>query len=403
MCVSLQIESTTEKTHEFTNIDREELPAVQMYVKGYLEARAAQQLKAAARKEKKIKVEHAVVLDGDSPDPVVDLMNASDGQHAAMVESAARDLYDSDSSDESDEDYDPDASGSEKARRRGRKHRRGDDDEEDGDSDGSEDSDDSDADSDDSDDDDSDDSGSDASGSDAESDRVACRKASPVKAKNAANKSSPAKKAKRDEPVEVTKVKKAPAKAPGSAAPRPRPVPGQPMVRPASAVTPSQAGSAGKVTAGAPKEGRKGGAPVKREAGSAKPRPGASAGAAVKVEKNAMEVVSLDCDAPVVVKVKAEPMEVVDLRVDDTPSAVQVKQEQRAAEVTGKSPVRSPTRATKSVAMEKSAAPVPAVVPVAAPAVKRTIMDMFAAQKKPASAPVPAAAAPEKVSDLTVV
>ena len=33
--------ASDEKAYEFTNIDREELPALQKYVKGYLEARAA--------------------------------------------------------------------------------------------------------------------------------------------------------------------------------------------------------------------------------------------------------------------------------------------------------------------------------------------------------------------------
>ena len=40
--VDLIIETASDdKAHEFTNIDREELPALQKYVKGYLEARAA--------------------------------------------------------------------------------------------------------------------------------------------------------------------------------------------------------------------------------------------------------------------------------------------------------------------------------------------------------------------------
>jgi hypothetical protein len=47
-----------EKTHEFTNIDREELPAIQIYVKGYLEARQKAEALAAARNQ--VKVESGV-------------------------------------------------------------------------------------------------------------------------------------------------------------------------------------------------------------------------------------------------------------------------------------------------------------------------------------------------------
>ena len=43
--------ASDDKAHEFTNIDREELPALQKYVKGYLEARAAAAAAAAGGDE----------------------------------------------------------------------------------------------------------------------------------------------------------------------------------------------------------------------------------------------------------------------------------------------------------------------------------------------------------------
>ena len=61
-----QIETADEKSYEFTNIDREELPALQMYIKGYLEVRAAKQ-QARAQKEAKLalKANKASVIDLD--------------------------------------------------------------------------------------------------------------------------------------------------------------------------------------------------------------------------------------------------------------------------------------------------------------------------------------------------
>lgn len=74
--VDLKIETSDDKEYEFVNIEREELPALQNYVKGYLEARA----KEEAEKKR---------LNGESGD-----------------------AQDDDSDDEDDDDFDPDASDS---------------------------------------------------------------------------------------------------------------------------------------------------------------------------------------------------------------------------------------------------------------------------------------------------
>ena len=49
--VDLVIETADGKSHEFTNIERDELPAIQVYVKGYLEARKKQEEKEKSRKQ----------------------------------------------------------------------------------------------------------------------------------------------------------------------------------------------------------------------------------------------------------------------------------------------------------------------------------------------------------------
>ena len=49
--VDLVIETADGKSHEFTNIERDELPAIQIYVKGYLEARKKQEEKEKAKKQ----------------------------------------------------------------------------------------------------------------------------------------------------------------------------------------------------------------------------------------------------------------------------------------------------------------------------------------------------------------
>jgi hypothetical protein len=50
--VDLEIETLDGKTYEFTNIDREELPSIQIYVKGYLEARQRAETLALKNKAK---------------------------------------------------------------------------------------------------------------------------------------------------------------------------------------------------------------------------------------------------------------------------------------------------------------------------------------------------------------
>lgn len=78
--VDLKIETADDKVHEFVNIEREELPALQAYVKGYLETRAKE---AELRRKEEKKKEGGVDGAGDDDD---------------------------DDDSEDDEDFDPDAS-----------------------------------------------------------------------------------------------------------------------------------------------------------------------------------------------------------------------------------------------------------------------------------------------------
>jgi hypothetical protein len=78
--VDLKIELADDSEYEFTNIERDELPALQNYVKGYLEMR-----KAIEEEEKRLKRERGEVVEEE----------------------------DNDDSDEDDDDFDPDASDSE--------------------------------------------------------------------------------------------------------------------------------------------------------------------------------------------------------------------------------------------------------------------------------------------------
>jgi hypothetical protein len=100
--------------HEFTNIDRDELPALQVYVKGYLDDRAAREKAAAAaaaaaasrqrvKSEGGIKEEDVVLMDEDD-DGAVGIPQKQEGHSGDAC-------ADSDS-DEDDDDYDPDASDS---------------------------------------------------------------------------------------------------------------------------------------------------------------------------------------------------------------------------------------------------------------------------------------------------
>ena len=79
--VDLKIETADDKVHEFVNIEREELPALQAYVKGYLETRA-KEAEARRKEDKKKEGAGGGGADGD----------------------------DDDSDSEDDEDFDPDAS-----------------------------------------------------------------------------------------------------------------------------------------------------------------------------------------------------------------------------------------------------------------------------------------------------
>jgi len=75
--VDLKIETADDKEYEFVNIEREELPALQNYVKGYLEARAKEEA------ERKLKIKK---------------------------EAGGAEEDEDDSDDEEDDDFDPDAS-----------------------------------------------------------------------------------------------------------------------------------------------------------------------------------------------------------------------------------------------------------------------------------------------------
>jgi hypothetical protein len=80
MIFSKQIETTDDKTLEFGNIDREELPAIQGYIRGYLEVRRKKQ------QEKK----------------------SANGLHGQNI--PAPDHGDEDDDDDDDDDYDPNKS-----------------------------------------------------------------------------------------------------------------------------------------------------------------------------------------------------------------------------------------------------------------------------------------------------
>lgn len=368
-----------------------------MYVKGYLEARALkQQLLAARSKPKKVKAELVTV---DMTSDVTDLCEEASP--------AGEDLEDSDS-DEDDDDYDPDASDSEDGSGRGRKKRvrRGneDDDEGEGDCDGSGDSSGSDYDTDASSDDNSGDSNGESS--DAESDAGSAvsrsigsdakRGSVPVAAKKTAGVAQP-KKAASNKTTAANKTTKPAADAKkgtevstkhSSAGPsKVVRKPGEKVERFASAATTATVvAPAVKVESGvvnltqdedvvlkphgaAPvKEGRKSSQPQKKVASVKREPPGAVAATHTAGEGEVIvpEVDSLE-GAGSKAAVKSEPIVVVDMSND----VVQVKHE----------PV------------VKSASPVAPSV-----GVKRTIMDMFAMQKKKTASTAGAASSAESTT-----
>jgi hypothetical protein len=407
-----QIESTEDKTYEFTNIDRDELPALQLYVKGYLEARAAKQQRR------------------QSSSGVIDIASSGggaaqegDGSEEESQVHAARDLYETDSSDDDDDDYDPNASDSEgdrKGRRRSGGSRREESEGSDADSGSSSGSDD----------DDDDDSDSDHGGS---APSAACsgdeevRQATPTKPKPKATpkaRKPAAQKLKVNrEGVSLTKTRGTPTKARGTptkaretptkargtptksgakvgaqrAKPKAKPKPGQPVARVLPNIPPVTAATEGLVkaeagAAGAPKEGRKS-VPVKREQGD---RPSDPHPAQRPWKHEVMDVTGDPVSLPAAVKqervsVKQEPVEVVDL--EGFKPAVHVKQERSAVDLTTaplKPPVTVKREPTAVDLTSSSSAP-------ASTGVKRTIMDMFAPLKKKAVIEVGG----DDVADLT--
>jgi hypothetical protein len=396
-----QIESTEDKTYEFTNIDRDELPALQLYVKGYLEARAAKQQR---RQSSSGVIDIASSGDGAAQE--------GDGSDEESQVHAARDLYATDSSDDDDDDYDPNASdsdGDRKGRRRSGGSRREESEGSDagsGSSSGS-------------DDDDDDDSDSDHGGS---APSAACsgdeevRQATPTKPKATPKARKPAaRKLKVNrEGVSLPKARVTPTKARGTptkaretptksgakvgaqrAKPKAKPKPGQPVTRVLPNIPPVTAATGGLVkaeagAAGAPKEGRKS-VPVKREQGG---RPSDPHPAPVKHE--VMDVTGDPVSLPVTVKqervsVKQELVQVVDL--EGFKPAVHVKQERSAVDLTTaplKPPVTVKREPTAVDSTSSSSAP-------ASTGVKRTIMDMFAPLKKKAVTE----AGGDDVADLT--
>lgn len=389
--------------HEFTNIDRDELPALQMYVKGYLEARALKQQKAQPRsKPKSVKSEPVTV---EMTSDVVNLCEAASPSAAdAHVEVDGNDLDDSDS-DEDDDDYDPYASDSEDGDGRGRKKRaRGSDADEGSGSDGN--GSDSDSDSDASSDDDSDnsDGSSDAGSNDdnsVASDGSGVRRGTDCPTKKfkttcatAASKAKvpTAKAPKHSEPAKKVNTEigsSAGAKVvrkPGEKIERIVP-PGAKLSASASAtvkletavVNLTQEEIAVKPPAPAGKEGRKS-APLQKKAPPVKREPGAPKARPVP------EVVVLERSAEVPApKGKSEPM-VVNMCAD----TVVAKKEA----VSTSTP---PPAAAKAVSASTAPVAVPAV------GVKRTIMDMFATQKKPAVAPSTSAASTETAAAVEVM
>lgn len=101
--VDLKIDTVSGPEYEFTNIDRDELPSLQLYVKGYLEA---MQRKKALAGEAKDEDE-----DEDEKRDKGNEEESGDGASANAV-TGFNDVDDDDDSDEDDDDYDPDASDS---------------------------------------------------------------------------------------------------------------------------------------------------------------------------------------------------------------------------------------------------------------------------------------------------
>jgi hypothetical protein len=405
-----QIESTEDKTYEFTNIDRDELPALQLYVKGYLEARAAKQQR---RQSSSGVIDIASSGDGAAQE--------GDGSEEESQVHAARDLYATDSSDDDDDDYDPNASdsdGDRNGRRRSGGSRR---EESEGSDAGSGSS--SGSDGDDDDDSDSDHGGSAPSAACSGDEEV--RQATPTKPKATPKARKPAaqKLKVNREGVSLTKARGTPTKARGTptkaretptkaretptkggakvgaqrAKPKAKPKPGQPVARVLPNIPRLSGASGGLVkavagAAGAPKEGRKS-VPVKREQGG---RPSDPHPAQRLVKHEVMDVTGDPVSLPVTVKqervsVKQEPVEVVDL--EGFKPAVHVKQERSAVDLT-----TAPLKPSVTVKREPTA--VDLTSSSSAPAstgVKRTIMDMFAPLKKKAVIEVGG----DDVADLT--
>ena len=105
--VDLQIEMADEKQWEFTNIERDELPALQNYVKGYLEIRKA------AEAERRAQDGGDVENDLDDSDEEEDDDFDPDADSEDEFETDSDDSEDSDASEGSDDEADEDDEGEE--------------------------------------------------------------------------------------------------------------------------------------------------------------------------------------------------------------------------------------------------------------------------------------------------
>eukprot|EP01034_Spumella_vulgaris_P024683 gene24683-31053_t len=102
--VDLKIETVDDKVHEFTNIEREELAALQMYVKGYLEARSSREQQTAGSRGRQ---QQQSSSSGAGDMEVVDLQGEGEERQGHSGGATAVAVGDDDSDESEDDDYSP--------------------------------------------------------------------------------------------------------------------------------------------------------------------------------------------------------------------------------------------------------------------------------------------------------